>query len=373
MKTFNITLGGTNMFTQPTEMAKITRAKLSSAFASRERERMNRVCHRVIDDWIENTLKPTVDAGSAIDPCHEMLFVSFRIVCETVFEYSATREECDSFLAHGLVTATEFGFKQMMNPLRPILGTWLAERAKAYESVEWVQSFGRRVLSQFQLEKEEGRNVKECNTVINLIDSDPRFKSNEEKLPELMLWLFAGHDTVGLSMGTLLWHLAQHPSELNKVREAVRLVDDESERFKVKEVQNVIKESSRLQAVTANISMRKLGVDHMTPDGHFIPKGTTAFLPQHLPNHDHRIYEDPGSFLPGRWNSPTTEMIDAHMKFALGPRSCPGLALAQTELNVIIPKLLSDYEFELVERGEVKFFITWKPVGALIRPKYVGL
>ncbi|KAL7550633.1 hypothetical protein ACHAWF_013854 [Thalassiosira exigua] len=253
---------------------------------------MESICHRAIDEWIERTLKPAIESESTFDPCHEMLSVAFRVVCETVFEYDATREECDLFLSHGEVTAIEFGFKQMMNPLRPILGKWLAERAEAYKSVEW------------------------------------RFKTNDEKLPEIMLWLFAGHDTVGGP------------------------------------------ERDKREQKSANISMQKLGVDHTTPDGYFIPKGTRAFLPQHLPNHDKHIYSNPELFLTSRWDNPLKDMLDAHMMFAAGPRSCPGLSLAQAELNVIIPKLVSRYDFELVDKGETKFFITLKPVGARLLPKY---
>ena len=83
-------------------------------------------------------------------------------------------------------------------------------------------------------------------------------------------------------MGKILWHLSQ------SLIEPMRSVADESERFNFngKEVQLVSKESNSLQAVTANISMWKLGEGMITPSGHFIPKETTVFLPQHVPNRD---------------------------------------------------------------------------------------
>ena len=258
----------------------------------------------------------------------------------------------------------------MMNPLRPILGKLLAERAKAHESVEWIQGFGLKLLREFQLKKEGGNNVKDCNTLINLIDSDPRYKSNREKLPELLLWLFAGHDTVGFSMGTILWHLAQNPSEAVKARYAIRNVSEKTERFYVKEVQNIIKESNRLHSVTASISMRKLGENMTTADRSSIPKGTMAFLPHQLPNYDPRVYKNPKLFLPSRWNNATKEMMDAHMMFAAGSRSCPGQALATVEMNQVIPRLILDFDFELVEKGELESSITLKPVGVLLRPRY---
>ena len=61
---------------------------------------------------------------------------------------------------HGKVTAEEFGFKQMMNPLRAILGQWVfAERKKAFESVRWIQSFGLKVLEDLLTKEEGGRRL----------------------------------------------------------------------------------------------------------------------------------------------------------------------------------------------------------------------
>lgn len=386
LKSFEITLGGTCMFTQPNDVAKATRKNISRAFVPHlVKTRMAAVCERRIETWIETVLNPTIESGGTMDPCREMLDVAFKIVCEVVFDYDATREECELFMMHGEVTAVEFGFKQMMNPLRPILGTWLAERAKAFDSVRWIQSFGLKMLAEHQRKKKELKLQRQQQqqhrsddiptTVISLIDDDPMYLSNQEKLPELLLWLFAGHDTVGYSMGTTLFHLAQNPSELHAVRNA--LLRNETNPNKVvaagtlREVQNVIRESHRLLPATANISIRTLGRAIKTLDGRFaIPKGTTVFLPQYLPNHDHRLFDEPNAFRPGRWEAATPEMLHASMPFSVGPRSCPGLALARVEMNHILPALIKDFDFEVVREGEPKFFITLKPVGVLLRPKY---
>jgi cytochrome P450 len=370
LKSFEITLGGTCMFTQPNNLARTTRKNISRAFSPElVKNRMTSICASRYSEWAENVLIPAIESCSTIDPCREMLDLAFKVVCEVVFDYNATREECELFMMHGEVTAVEFGFKQMMNPLRPILGSWLAERAKAFESVRWIQSFGLKMLAEHQQKKEQGSTP---ITVISLIDDDPRFSSNQEKLPELMLWLFAGHDTVGYTMGTALYHLAQHPSVMAKARSAILWNDKNNHEIgNLQEVRNIIRESNRLLPATASISIRKLGKETKTLDGKFtIPEGTTVFLPQYLPNHDHRLYGEPNAFRPDRWETATKEMMDAIMPFSVGPRSCPGLALAKVEMNHILPKLIRDFDFEVVREGEPKFFITLKPVGVLLRPKY---
>jgi cytochrome P450 len=164
---------------------------------------------------------------------------------------------------------------------------------------------------------------------------------------------------------------AQHPDEMSKARNAVSKAKDVSQIMNLNEIQNVIRESNRLLSVVASISMRKIGEDLTSPDGHSIPKGTIAFIPQHLANHDPETYKNPELFLPDRWNDATKEMMNAHMPFAVGVRSCPGLSLAKVELGHIIPRLIKDYDFDVISAGEPTFFITLKPVGAVLRPRRV--
>ena len=121
IKSFEITLGGPNMFTQPNKEAMVTRLSTSKAFASREVERMKAVCDHHIDKWIESILKPAVDAETIIDPCQEMIYVAFSIICEVIFEYVATREECDLFQAHNKVTSTEVSFCRAFEALSQTL------------------------------------------------------------------------------------------------------------------------------------------------------------------------------------------------------------------------------------------------------------
>ena len=90
---------------------------------------------------------------------------------------------------HGKATVEEFSFKQMMNPLRAILGQWVfAKRKKAFDSVRWIQSFGLKVLEDLLTKEEGGRRLHQGLCDLSLIDGDPRYGSNEEKLPEILLW-----------------------------------------------------------------------------------------------------------------------------------------------------------------------------------------
>jgi hypothetical protein len=99
MKSFDITLGGTNMFTQLNEKARITRKHTSRAFASTEiRGRMRDICCKCIDGWIETVLEPAIERGATIDPCREMLgkatYALFKHLILTTFLFVLALQRC---------------------------------------------------------------------------------------------------------------------------------------------------------------------------------------------------------------------------------------------------------------------------------------
>jgi len=58
-------------------------------------------------------------------------------------------------------------------------------------------------------------------------------------------------------------------------------------------------------------------------------------------------------------------MNDAFLPFAMGKQDCISQSLANAELHNIIPRIVSEFEFFLVEEGTVDFFLTLKPVNTL--------
>ena len=80
LKSFEIALGGTCMFTQPNHLAKPIRKNTARAFGpSLVKGRMAAVCQRRIDEWIETVLEPTIATPGAAEaaetpPRHNQIF-----------------------------------------------------------------------------------------------------------------------------------------------------------------------------------------------------------------------------------------------------------------------------------------------------------
>ena len=131
----------------------------------------------------------------------------------------------------------------------------------------------------------------------------------------------------------------------------------------------VLRESSRILPVAAFGSIRIAGRDFDAGKGETIPKGAWIFMPQISSNRNEDVFEDPETFNPDRWYDATPEMKNSILTFALEVRNCVGQALATAELDSILPRIMSQYDFEIEEEGSLEFFLTLKHVGTKLRAK----
>jgi cytochrome P450 len=77
--------------------------------------------------------------------------------------------------------------------------------------------------------------------------------------------------------------------------------------------------------------------------------------------------EDCNEFDPDRWDRLEGEAADAHAfaAFMQGPRTCIGKVMTVIEFKVILIEMVSKFDFEIMETGEVEL-VNPSP---LLRPK----
>ena len=74
-----------------------------------------------------------------------------------------------------------------------------------------------------------------------------------------------------------------------------------------------------------------------------IPKGSLVIVSKNIASKNPDIYSSPLSFIPERWESPTSAMVEQRnlSMFSAGSRSCPGRQLTLYAMGSLIPKILS--------------------------------
>lgn len=107
----------------------------------------------------------------------------------------------------------------------------------------------------------------------------------------------------------------------------------------------VIKESLRLYPSVPYFA-RKLS-EEVTVGGYTIPKLTNVAISPYLMGRDAKIFPDPLTFNPHRFDVETTsEKVNpfAYIPFSAGPRNCIGQKFAVYEMKSIITKIVRDFE-----------------------------
>ncbi|KAI0032975.1 cytochrome P450 [Vararia minispora EC-137] len=133
-------------------------------------------------------------------------------------------------------------------------------------------------------------------------------------------------------------------SELDTVvgRSRMPSFDDESS---LPYVRAMIKEAMRWQVVAPT------GLAHATTaddeyEGFHIPKGATVWGNINAISHDPELFDEPDVFTPERFlNATHPRLVDFDLPFGFGRRICPGRAVAEQALFIVIARMLWAFDF----------------------------
>ena len=145
-----------------------------------------------------------------------MVKLTFRVICKAAFEYDCTDEEFHTF-GKDLKTVMPEMEAGRLFPLRQYLWFLSPKARKAYASAKSLREFGQRVLDNYRSMPQEERS--KSNTLIKLIHESEGFGSDEQRVAEINIFMIAGHDTTGYTLGSTLVLLAENPEMVQTLRD----------------------------------------------------------------------------------------------------------------------------------------------------------
>lgn len=178
----------------------------------------------------------------------------------------------------------------------------------------------------------------------------------------------AGHDTMTITLTSMLYLVAKHPEVQNRLVRAMRekgITDKSSYTDMVTSVPYflaVLKESLRIFSPIGFMLPRVVPPGGVHVDGHSIPSGTTVASSMYATHHDAAVFPSPQTFSPERWLADGSEakkkeiarMDAVWMGFGGGSRSCPGQHLARFCVVKVLARLLNEFEIEVEGEVEVR-------------------
>ena len=174
-----------------------------------------------------------------------------------------------------------------------------------------------------------------------------------EMVDQVAIFFLAGHETSASSLAWALWLLAANPDWQDRVAAEARAeIDPEHPDFSVvshlKLSRAVFREALRLYPPVPMMVRESACPEHFRDRD--VPKGAQIVIsPWHLHRHE-RLWDDPDSFDPGRWETENGKSCarSAYIPFSAGSRVCPGAGFAMVEGPLMLSLILRDHRLEAV-------------------------
>ena len=189
------------------------------------------------------------------------------------------------------------------------------------------------------------------SVLISGCDEEGNSLSLEELKDQVLLLLFAGHETLTSAIASFCLLLAQNPDVMAKVRA-------EQQQFPTTEpltleqlkqmtyLEQVLREVLRLIPPVRSIFRKVINACEF--GGYEIPKGWTVACGINQTHQDSQLYPDPDRFDPDRFSPERSPKPFSYVPFGGGLRDCLGKEFARLEMKLFAAKIVREFEWELL-------------------------
>ncbi|XP_019459844.1 PREDICTED: taxadiene 5-alpha hydroxylase-like [Lupinus angustifolius] len=181
--------------------------------------------------------------------------------------------------------------------------------------------------------------------------------SEKEVIDNVVLLVFAAHDTTSIAIAMTFKMLAQNPDCYKKLlQEHVDILNNKKcgENLTIEDTKNmnytwqVARESMRLFPPIFG-SFRKAITD-IEYEGLTIPRGWKVLWTTYGTHYNEQYFKDPMSFKPSRFEE--TIQPYAYVPFGGGPRLCAGYQLAKLNILIFVHYVVTQYDWFLLHPEE---------------------
>jgi len=187
-------------------------------------------------------------------------------------------------------------------------------------------------------------------------DDEGNSLSLEELKDQLLMLLFAGHETLTSAIASFCLLLAQNPDVMAKVRA-------EQQQFPATEpltleqlkemtyLEQVLREVLRLVPPVAGVFRTVINACEF--GGYEIPKGWNVLSGITQTHQDSQLYPEPERFDPDRFSLERSPKPFSYVPFGGGLRDCLGKEFARLEMKLFAAKMIRDFEWDLLPNQDL--------------------
>lgn len=189
--------------------------------------------------------------------------------------------------------------------------------------------------------------------LVSARDDDGNCLSLEELKDQVLLLLFAGHETLTSAIASFCLLLAQHPDVMAKVR-AEQQQFPAGQELTLEQLKQMTYLEQVLREVLRLVPPVGGGFRQVIKDcsfgGYEIPKGWNVLYEINQTHQDTAVYPEPDRFDPDRFNSDGSLNAKpfSYVPFGGGLRECLGKEFARLEMKLFAAKMVREFDWELV-------------------------
>ena len=322
----------------------------------------------ISDNWQDNT---------TIDVLQEMTMLTMGVMVESLFGINFRDRDTFSKVSDAFTNILE-SFTQVHEPVENILAeeSTNIENKKQNKFQDSLDYLNQKIFTLMDHIKKT--NPEKPNLISHLMKAkDP--DSGEVGLPEkqirdeIMIFLFAAHDTTSAALTWSLAYLAANQEiqdklqkELDSVLEGGR-VPTGDDLPKLEYAEKIFKETLR---ITPSVwALSRLTNEEYTMGEYVIPRNSVIFMSQYTMHNSAKYYADPDLFIPERWTKEFLSKLPrfAYFPFGGGIRSCIGETFAVQEGILAIATIFQKWKI-LPTDEDISF--EPKRLGGFTKPKY---
>lgn len=256
-------------------------------------------------------------------------------------------------VAEPLRVATSYAVRRALKPLHAPAWLPTPARKRAREAAVTIRGLAAEIVRACR--DDPDRDAPLVQALIAARDPETgRPLSDDEIRDELVIFLFAGHDTTATTLAYALWQLGRNPEVQKRVAAEVDRLGDRplvpADVSDLTYARQVLDESLRL--CPPGPTGTRMATEDVEVAGYRVEAGTMLVFGRMSVQRDPHLWEDPLRFDPERFTPENREKWHdpwQYMPFGKGPRSCIGDHFARLEATMALAAIARRVTLESLE------------------------
>ena len=340
------------------------RRLIQPAFHTEKLQRLNNIIIKSIDDFLI-----TFPTGESIDICPIIHRLSFSILIKSLFDINLSSQIMDE-ISQIFSDLLGFLIKDTNQPFRRLIYPITGEKNETLKRAKRL----REIIGEIVRErKSENKNYSDLlDMLLNSKYEDTGASLSEEQIiDELLIIIFAGHETTANTISWLLYLLSSNMEKLQKLTaslNSISILETVSNEY----VKASINEAMRLYPAAWMTERVAIEDDQF---GKFSFPKNTIIIPFFFGLHRNKnLWDEALKFKPERFiTDPKIFKSKNYFPFGAGPRMCIGNNFAMTEMSFFLYLFLNKFEINATGQiPEMKPLITLRPSKIILSIKIIN-